>query len=91
MKLGKDLVHQREFHEAMEILNSVIADDPSTPDVWYQLGMVYVGLRMVEQAWICFNNEIENNPDSLEAKWAMAFLRIQEGDVEVSTTSNKYP
>jgi len=80
IKLGSELIEQRVFKEAIEILGTVATEAPQTKLVWYFLGLAYVGLKMRDQARSCFEIELSNDPSSKESQWALGFLSLLDGD-----------
>jgi len=76
---GMDRVRQKQFQEAMEIFDSVLAANPRLPEAWNNKGVALFHLGNIEEALQCYNESLAQSPENLEALRNKGFvLRIAQ-------------
>lgn len=61
-----------------------IADDTSSPDVWYNIGQVAIGIGDLGLAYQCFKIAVAINPRHVEAHNNLGVLECKKGNDEAA-------
>jgi tetratricopeptide (TPR) repeat protein len=64
---GMDRVRQKQFEEAVEIFDSILAANPKLPEAWNNKGVALFHLGKVEEALQCYDESLAQNPENLDA------------------------
>ena len=82
VKLGKSLIAQGRFQEAIPVLEAAIALQPEAAIAWLNLGRAFLQLDRTSDAELCFRRALEFDPRNLHAAWYLARLLASQGDKE---------
>ena len=74
VKLGKSLIGQSRFKEAIPILEAAIALQPGAAAAWLNLGRAFLQLDRPSDAEPCFRRVLEIDKRNLHATWYLARL-----------------
>ncbi|MDD4183098.1 MAG: tetratricopeptide repeat protein, partial [Candidatus Omnitrophica bacterium] len=59
-------------------------EDPKSQETLYELGLVYLNAYKNNEAESVFNAMLKDNPDSIEAKWALAEILRRRHELDKS-------
>jgi len=79
---GAAALQRRDFASAVELLKSVVDQEPKRKDAWDQLGRAYAGLNQHDQAIAAFRKQIELDEYHARANNDLAAELQQEGKLE---------
>ncbi|MCH2184496.1 tetratricopeptide repeat protein [Myxococcota bacterium] len=84
VKLGKSLLAQGRFQEAIPVLEAAIVLQPEAPIGWLNLGRAYLNVDRASDAELGFRRALEFDPRNLHANWYLARVLASQGDKEQS-------
>jgi len=67
-------IKQKQFAEALELLNELVQETPNFAEVHYMLGTVHFGLHNNTEAIKCFQRALEINPKDERSKTKLTLL-----------------
>jgi tetratricopeptide (TPR) repeat protein len=79
---GMDRVRQKQFEEAVEIFDRVLAANPKLPEAWNNKGVALFRQGRVEEALQCYDECLAQNPENLEALRNKGFVLRAFGRLE---------
>jgi tetratricopeptide (TPR) repeat protein len=79
-KRALQLLEQRKFHEARQLLELLLAENPSEPDLLYNLGMLYSEVGDPDRAIELLAKCSQMQPDSANVYVAMGFAAYLKGE-----------
>jgi arylsulfatase A-like enzyme/Tfp pilus assembly protein PilF len=80
VNLAAALVEVKEFDRAQQMLNEVLRDHPRFPGVWFNQGVLHEEQRRPYEALKAYLQEVENYPDSFEARFNLGKVLSALGD-----------
>ena len=80
MAAGKEYFEKKDYARAIIQFKNAAAVKRSTADVYYQLGLAYIGLGDYHSAYAAFGKAIELDPKHVQAQ-------IKKAELEASSTS----
>lgn len=67
-------IKQKQFSEALELLDDLVSETPNFAEVHYMLGTVHFGLHNNTEAIKCFQRALEINPKDERSKTKLTLL-----------------
>ncbi len=65
--LGGKYIDKEDFNKAVEAYHKALEIDNTDPAVWFNLGLSYHALEMLEDAYVSFDQSTSHDPDYAEA------------------------
>jgi hypothetical protein len=80
INLAQLLEQQDRRDEALAMLESTIARNPSEPKAYCNLGVFLLGTAKIDGAEAAFKQALRLNPDMALARWNLSFCYLSRGD-----------
>lgn len=80
---GKVFTEKREYNRALLEFKNAAKVAPNDPEVYYQMGIAYIGARDATSAYIALRKAVELNPKHTDAQVKLAQLQATSNDPEL--------
>ncbi len=81
---AQDALTKRDYAEAVKALKAVVAQQPSIPEAWFNLGYSYTALREPDEAVNAYRKTLELAPDLFQARLNLGILLMEQNQPQAA-------